>query len=163
MYIIFIIFALFVAYVLWIGTKEYIQIRKGKRVRVKIKSIHLQDKAYLIPPKVGIPIKIAGMLFGKNIFLGYDGLNTYVFEYELKYKGKEYTRTEKISTRKTLRDLRLKPGDIITVYLYEQNNGIKTKMPVSDSRPTLLKLIIGFIILSILLLLSYMDWRFGNK
>ena len=160
MYIIFLIFALFVAYALWIGTKEYLQIRKGKRVRVKIKSIHLQDKAYLIPPKVGIPIKLAGMLFGKNIFLGYDGLNTYVFEYELEYKGKKYTQTENINTRKTLRELRLKSGDVIKVLLYQQKNGIKTKIPISDSRPTLFKLAIGFIILSILLLLSYLDWRY---
>ena len=160
MYIIFLIFALFVAYALWIGTKEYLQIRKGKRVRVKIKSIHLQDKAYLIPPKVGIPIKLTGMLFGKNIFLGYDGLNTYVFEYELEYKGKKYTQTENINTRKTLRELRLKSGDVIKVLLYQQKNGIKTKIPISDSRPTLFKLAIGFIILSILLLLSYLDWRY---
>jgi len=160
MYIIFLIFALFVAYALWIGTKEYLQIRKGKRVKVKIKSIHLQDKAYLIPPKVGIPIKLTGMLFGKNIFLGYDGLNTYVFEYELEYKGKKYTQTENINTRKTLRELRLKSGDVIKVLLYQQKNGIKTKIPISDSRPTLFKLAIGFIILSILLLLSYLDWRY---
>jgi hypothetical protein len=161
MYIVFLAFALFIVYALWIEIPKYWQIKKGKKVKASIKSIQIKDKNYLIPPKIGIPLKLIALLFGEKLFLGYDGFIPYEFEYEFLYNGKKISRTEIINSRKTLKELRLKPGNKIVVNVFKQKKKLKTKMQISDSRPTLFKLLLAFILLIIFLLLAYMDWSFS--
>jgi hypothetical protein len=161
MYVVFLIFALIIIYALWIEIPKYLQIKKGKKVKATIVNIQIKDRKHLIPPKIGVPLKLVALLFGEKLFLGYDGFIPYEFEYEFIYQGKKTNRTEIIESRKTLKELRLKPGNKIVINVFKQNNELKTKMQISDSRPTLFKLILAFIILIILLLLAYMNWTYS--